>query len=130
MSDVFHTETYAHKSGKNYHIEWSYCHDIGAPHEDYEGHGVVVELDFDPTDEDEVENHLEFKYDDDDDELLAEQAILQAGHDRVGVGIGEDPGQDRTEGAANAVHANDIQGVVVAELVIEQHAEETEHAAA
>lgn len=76
MSDVFHTETYTHKSGKNYHVELSYDHDHGAPHEDYEGHGVVLELGFDPTDEEEVDNHLEFNYDVDDDELLTEQARL------------------------------------------------------
>jgi hypothetical protein len=77
MSDVFHTETYTHKSGKNYHVELSYDHDHGAPHEDYEGHGVVLELGFDPTDEEEVDNHLEFNYDVDDDELLTEQARLK-----------------------------------------------------
>jgi hypothetical protein len=76
MSDVFHTETYTHASGKQYHVEWSYDHGHGAPHEDYEGHGVVVELDFDPTDEEEVESHLEYNFDVDDDELLAEQARL------------------------------------------------------
>ena len=92
MSDVFHTETYTHKSGKNYHIEWSYCHDIGAPNEQFDGHGTVVEMPFDPTDEDEVENHLEYNFDVDDDELLTEQARLkmmrvlryrQGRHDKV-----------------------------------------------
>ena len=77
MSDIFHTETYTHASGKNYHVEWSYDHGHGAPHEDYEGHGEVIELDFDPTDEEEVESHLEYNFDVDDDELLTEQARLK-----------------------------------------------------
>jgi hypothetical protein len=92
MSDIFHTETYTHASGKQYHVEWSYDHDNGAPNEQFDGHGTVVELDFDPTDEDEVESHLEYNFDVDDDELLTEQARLsmmrvlrwrQGRHDKV-----------------------------------------------
>jgi hypothetical protein len=78
MSDVFHTETYTHASGKQYHVEWSYDHDHGAPHEDYEGHGEVIELDFDPTDEEEVSNYFDYYFEADDDgvDLLTEQARL------------------------------------------------------
>ena len=76
MSDVFHTETYTHANGKQYHVEWSYDHCFGAPNEEHDGHGEVIELDFDPTDEEEVESHLEYNFDVDDDELLTEQARL------------------------------------------------------
>lgn len=77
MSDVFHTEIYTHKSGKNYHVELSYDHDHGAPHEDYEGHGVVVEMPFDPTNADEVSDYLDYEFDEDDETRLEEEARLQ-----------------------------------------------------
>lgn len=77
MSDVFHTETYTHKSGKKYHVELSYDHDHGAPQDNCDGHGIVIELDFDPTDAEEVSDHLEFNYDEDDEDRLGEEASLQ-----------------------------------------------------
>lgn len=77
MSDVFHTEIYEHKSGKKYHVEWTYDHDFGAPDKEHDGHGVVIELNFDPTDEDEREGHLDYEFDEDDENRIEEEARLQ-----------------------------------------------------
>jgi hypothetical protein len=76
MSDVFHEEIYEHANGKKYHVEWSYDHHFGAPDHENDGHGVIVELPFDPSDEDEVESHFEYNFDDDDEDMLKERARL------------------------------------------------------
>ena len=76
MSDVFHTEIYEHANGKKYHVEWSYDHHFGAPNDENDGHGVVIELPFDPSDEDEVESHFEYNFDEDDEDMLKERARL------------------------------------------------------
>ena len=76
MSDVFHEEIYEHANGKKYHVEWSYDHHFGAPNDENDGHGVVIELPFDPSDEDEVESHFEYNFDEDDEDMLKERARL------------------------------------------------------
>lgn len=77
MSDVFHTEIYEHKNGKKYHVEWSYDNCFGAPDKEHDGHGHVIELNFDPTDDDERESHLDYEFDEDDESRMEEEARLQ-----------------------------------------------------
>lgn len=60
MSTHIHQETYTHASGKQYrviveHDDWN-----GAPDKEYpDGHGEVLDLPFDPTDEDAVQDYLD-----------------------------------------------------------------------
>ena len=57
-NDVYHEETYTHKSGKQYNVCWYYDYDMGAPQTEGDGYGVVERLDWNPTDEEQLEQHL------------------------------------------------------------------------
>jgi hypothetical protein len=57
-NDSYHTEIYTHKSGKKYHVELYYDHDMGAPQEEGDGYGVIEQMDWNPTDEEQLEQHL------------------------------------------------------------------------
>jgi hypothetical protein len=57
-NDIYHEETYTHKSGKKYNVRWYYDHDMGTPLEWSDCHGVTVRLDWNPTDEEQLEQHL------------------------------------------------------------------------
>jgi len=56
--DVYHTETYTHKNGKSYHVCWYHDYDMGAPQTEGDGYGVVERLDWNPTNEEQLEQHL------------------------------------------------------------------------
>jgi len=56
--DYHHQETYTHKSGKKYNVRWYYDHDMGSPLDESDCHGVVEELDWNPTNSEELEQHL------------------------------------------------------------------------
>lgn len=58
MSDTYHTEIYTHKSGKKYHVELTYDHDMGPPQEEADGYGVTERMDWNPTDEEQLEQHI------------------------------------------------------------------------
>lgn len=58
MSDTYHTEIYTHKSGKKYHVELYYDHDMGPPQEEGDGYGVTERLEWNPTDEEQLEQHI------------------------------------------------------------------------
>lgn len=80
MSDyIIHTETYVHKSGKSYIVEVSADDHFGRPDEEYpDGHGIVVDLDFDPEDEGSVDGYIEDYYDEDEQlEQKARYALMR-----------------------------------------------------
>ena len=58
MSDSYHTEIYTHKSGKKYHVAWYYDHDFGSPLDNGDGYGVTERMDWNPTNEEQLEQHL------------------------------------------------------------------------
>lgn len=57
-NDIYHQETYTHKSGKKYHVAWYYDHDMGPPQEEGDGYGVTVRMSWNPTDEEQLKQHL------------------------------------------------------------------------
>ena len=57
-NDIYHQETYTHKNGKTYHVCWYYDHDYGSPLENGDCYGVTERLDWNPTDEEQLEQHL------------------------------------------------------------------------
>jgi hypothetical protein len=57
-NDIHHQETYAHKNGKKYHVCWYYDHDFGSPLENGDGYGVTERLGWNPTNEEQLEQHL------------------------------------------------------------------------
>jgi hypothetical protein len=58
MTDAIRTETYTHKSGKRYSVVWYYDNDSGSPLED-DGYGVTERLDWNPTNERQMEAYIE-----------------------------------------------------------------------
>jgi hypothetical protein len=57
-NDSYHTEIYTHKSGKKYHVELYYDHDMSAPQDEGDGYGVTVRMNWNPTNEEQLEQHL------------------------------------------------------------------------
>lgn len=57
-NDIYHQEIYTHKSGKKYHVAWYYDHDFGSPLENGDGYGVTERMDWNPTNEEQLEQHL------------------------------------------------------------------------
>jgi hypothetical protein len=57
-NDIYHQEKYTHKNGKTYHVCWYYDHDFGSPLENGDGYGVTERMDWNPTDEEQLEQHL------------------------------------------------------------------------
>ncbi len=77
MSDyIIHTETYTHKNGKTYVVEVSADDHCGAPDEEHDCHGVVVELAFDPDDEEAVSNYIADNTEEGSIEEIEERARL------------------------------------------------------
>jgi hypothetical protein len=59
MTDhIYHEETYTHKCGKTYNVRWYYDYDYGSPLENGDGYGVTERMDWNPTDEEQLEQHL------------------------------------------------------------------------
>ena len=56
--DYHHEETYTHKCGKQYNVRWYYDHDMGSPLEWSDGHGVTHRMDWNPTNEEQLEQHI------------------------------------------------------------------------
>lgn len=61
-------------TGRLFHVEISYDCCSPPPYEDCDGHGVIEELDFSPTDEGAVEDYLEYRFEPDSDDLLEQRA--------------------------------------------------------
>jgi hypothetical protein len=57
-NDSYHTEIYTHKSGKKYHVELYYDYDMGPPQQEGDGYGVTERLDWNPTNEEQLEQHI------------------------------------------------------------------------
>ena len=59
MTDhIYHQETYTHKCGKKYNVRWYYDYDYGSPLENGDGYGVTERLDWNPTNEEQLEQHI------------------------------------------------------------------------
>ena len=58
-NDIHHQETYTHKNGKKYHVCWYYDHDFGSPLDNGDGYGVTERMDWNPTNEEQLEQHLQ-----------------------------------------------------------------------
>ena len=58
MRDVEHTEIFTHKSGKKYHVEWTMDTDMGSPLQWEDTHGCTVELEWNPTNAEQLEQHI------------------------------------------------------------------------
>lgn len=75
--DSIHTETYEHKCGKKYIVEVHPDYDFSAPDEEYEDcHGNTVELEFDPSDEGDVDDYIAQNTSEDSTEELEERARM------------------------------------------------------
>lgn len=58
-NDIYHQEKFTHKNGKSYHVAWYYDHDFGSPLENGDGYGVTERMDWNPTNEEQLEQHLQ-----------------------------------------------------------------------
>jgi hypothetical protein len=56
--DIYHQETYTHECGKKYNVRWYYDYVHGSPLENDDGYGVTDRMDWNPTDEEQLEQHL------------------------------------------------------------------------
>lgn len=74
--NTVHKETYTHKCGKQYIVEVEVDHDFGAPEDNGDCHGPVVELDFDPGNPDDVDYYIEINTEEDSPEELEERARM------------------------------------------------------
>ena len=54
----YHEETYTHKCGKTYNVRWYHDYDYGSPLENGDGYGVTERLDWNPTNEEQLEQHI------------------------------------------------------------------------
>jgi hypothetical protein len=57
-NDFYHQEKFTHKNGKTYHVCWYYDNDFGSPLENGDGYGVTERLEWNPTDEEQLEQHI------------------------------------------------------------------------
>jgi hypothetical protein len=57
-NDIYHEETYEHKNGKSYHVCWYYDYDMGPPQKEGDCYGVTERMDWNPTNEEQLEQHL------------------------------------------------------------------------
>lgn len=57
-NDIAHESTYIHKCGKKYNVRWYYDHDMGSPLEWQDCNGVTERMDWNPTNEEQLEQHL------------------------------------------------------------------------
>lgn len=72
MSYVTHEETFTHKCGKTYRVRWIQDDDMGTPLEWSDCHGVVVEMNWNPLNEEQLEQHII-----DDEPSLEEETRLR-----------------------------------------------------
>jgi hypothetical protein len=56
--DFEHEETYTHKNGKTYNVRWYTDYDMGSPLEWEDTHGVTEFMDWNPTNEEQLEQHI------------------------------------------------------------------------
>jgi hypothetical protein len=57
-NDIYDEETYTHKNGKSYHVCWYYDYDMGPPQKEGDGYGVTERMDWNPTNEEQLEQHI------------------------------------------------------------------------
>lgn len=87
MKDTVHTEIYTHKSGKRYSVCWFYDHDSGSPLED-DGYGVTERLDWNPTSEAQMEQHIiDYEPELEDETRLRMMRVLERSSRHYGSGL-------------------------------------------
>ncbi|CAB5220000.1 hypothetical protein UFOVP232_22 [uncultured Caudovirales phage] len=57
-NDLILNEIYVHKNGKMYDVAWYYDSDFGAPGDESDCHGVTVRMDWNPTNKEQLEQHI------------------------------------------------------------------------
>jgi hypothetical protein len=72
-NDIHHQETYTHKNGKSYHVCWYYDHDYGSPLENGDGYGETVRMNWNPTNEEQLEQHIADNEDDEGEGIGLEE---------------------------------------------------------
>ncbi len=87
-NDIYHQETYTHKCGKKYHVRWCYDYDMGSPLENGDGYGVTERMDWNPTDEEQLEQHLlDYEPELEEETRLRLMRVLQKNHSRYDSGL-------------------------------------------
>jgi len=56
--DIYQSEIYEHKNGLKYHVCWYIDGDMGSPADEFDCHGVTERLDWNPTDAEQLEQHI------------------------------------------------------------------------
>lgn len=56
--DYVEQTTFTHKSGKKYNVRWYFDQDMGSPLDWSDCHGVTERMDWNPTNEEQLEQHL------------------------------------------------------------------------
>ncbi len=56
--DIYQSETYEHKNGLKYHVCWYIDHDSQSPLEWTDCHGVTERMDWNPTNAEQLEQHI------------------------------------------------------------------------
>ena len=56
--DITHEEMFTHKCGKVYRVRWLPDYDTDSPLEWSDNHGVVVEMDWNPLNDEQMEQHI------------------------------------------------------------------------
>jgi hypothetical protein len=89
MTDhIYHEETYTHKCGKTYNVRWYHDYDYGSPLENGDGYGVTERLDWNPTNEEQLEQHLcDYEPELEEETRLRLMRVLQRGHSRYDSGL-------------------------------------------
>jgi hypothetical protein len=87
-NDIYHQETYTHKCGKKYHVRWYYDYDYGSPLENGDCYGVTERMDWNPTNEEQLEQHLlDYEPELEEETRLRLMRVLQRGHHRYDKGL-------------------------------------------
>lgn len=85
---IYHEETYTHKCGKKYNVRWFFDHDYGSPLENGDGYGVTERMDWNPTNEEQLEQHLlDYEPELEEETRLRLMRVLQRGHHRYDKGL-------------------------------------------
>lgn len=56
--NITHEEMFTHKCGKVYRVRWIQDHDANSPLEWSDNHGIVVEMDWNPLNAEQMEQHI------------------------------------------------------------------------
>jgi hypothetical protein len=87
-NDIYHQETYTHKCGKQYNVRWFYDNDFGSPLDNGDGYGVTERMEWNPTDEEQLEQHLlDYEPELEEETRLRLMRVLSRGYTRYDKGL-------------------------------------------